>query len=226
MAKKSRRKTRRVIQRQSRQRATQYRKYVERTERIGNEPLSYREWKEEHYKSIFRKRYEEYKDEFLRRKAAAESGRGIAGTRGFHIETMYDFRDFKDQYLLTRNTLEEEVVAGEREKVGSVITEMINDQAYELSYAKARGVASYLIENELDLLVEKNIAIPTGVDEKGQPTYKIKNRTLNLLIRQGDFVNEEVGLWDTIKDHYKKLKDAGLDSYEAKKEIGRSYFKS
>ena len=127
---------------------------------------------------------------------------------------------------MTRNTLEEEVGAGERERVGSVITEMINDQAYELSYKKAQAVSNYLVENELDLLVEKNIAIPTGVDEKGQPTYKIKNRALNLLVRQGDFINEEVGLWDEIKDYYKTLREMGKTAQEAKDDIKRTYWKS
>ena len=139
---------------------------------------------------------------------------------------MYSYRDFKDQYLLTRNSLAEEVEMGERERVGSVITEMINDQAYELSSRKASAVADYLIREERELLIQKNLA-RVSIDEAGNEDLIVKRRNLNLLIRQGKFVDEEVGLWDEIKDYYKYLvNQEGKTAKKAREEIGMQYFHS
>lgn len=219
------RRSRRVISRESRIRVKKYKQYLASN---PSEKKSYREWKEGHYSSIFKRRYKDYLREFEKRKEAAESGRGIAGSRGFYQETPYNFKDFKETFLITRNTLEEEVEMGERERVGSVITEMINDQAYELSYSKARGVADYLIREKRDVLVEKGLMVPY-TDEEGKQQYRIKQRSLNLLIRQGDFVKEEIGLWDTIKDLYAELTDKkglNMSSTEAKQKIGQTFFNS
>ena len=115
---------------------------------------------------------------------------------------------------------------GERERVGSVITEMINDQAYELSSRKASAVADYLIREEKQLLLKKGLA-KTLINEEGKEELIVKRRNLNLLIRQGQFVDEEVGLWDEIKDYYKFLvNQEGLNAKDAKKQIGKTYFKS
>ena len=114
---------------------------------------------------------------------------------------------------------------GERTRVGSVITEMINDQAYELSRAKARAVADYLIREERQTLVNKKL-IGLKTLDTGETIEVVKRRRLELLIRQGEFVQNEVGLWDEIKQYYQTLIDGGASSSDAKKQIGMTYFKS
>ena len=116
---------------------------------------------------------------------------------------------------------------GERERIGSVITEMINDQAYELSSRKAKAVADYLIREERQMLIDKKLLIPDGaVNEEGEPIDFVKKKNLELLIRQGQFIKEEVGLWDEIKDYYRILTGQGFSAEEARDEIGLTYFDS
>lgn len=215
------RRSRRVSQRQYRTRLAKYEAYKSST----LEPKSFKEWNAPYRQNKFlRKEYKLYKERFEARKRSARYG--FRKVEGEDVKPYETFSDFKNQYLLTRNSLKEEVEMGEREKVGSVITEMINDQAYELSSRKASAVADYLIREEMPILIKKKLATPF-INEKGEEDYIIKRRNLNLLIRQGQFVDEEVGLWDEIKDYYKYLvNQEGLKANEAKKQIGKTYFKS
>lgn len=220
MARRSRIKAARA-QKRYRTRLAKYEAYKAST----LEPKSFKEWNEPYRQNKFlRKEFKLYKEKFAARKKAAGK-RGFRMVEGEEVQTYSTFSDFKNQYLLTRNSLREEVEMGERERVGSVITEMINDQAYELSAAKARGVARYLLENEAPLLEQKGL-ITTYIDEEGNEQRSVKSRKLNLLIRQGSFVREEVGLWEEIKDFYKTLINEGYTAQEAKKEIGQTYWDS
>lgn len=214
------RRSRRVSQRQYRTRLAKYEAYKS----SSLEPKSFKEWNAPYRQNKFlRKEYKLYKERFEARKRSARYG--FRKVEGEDVKPYETFSDFKNQYLLTRNSLKEEVEMGERERVGSVITEMINDQAYELSSRKASAVADYLIREEMPILIKKNLATPF-INEKGEEDYIIKRRNLNLLIRQGQFVEEEVGLWDEIKDYYKILIDEGYTARSAKNEIGKSYFHS
>ncbi len=215
------RKSRRVSQRQYRARLAKYEKYKE----TALEPVSFKEWNAPYRQSQFlKKEYKIYLEKFEKRKGSARYGFRLT-EEGNETEA-YSFRDFKEQYLLTRNTLKEEVEMGEREKVGSVVTEMINDQAYELSRAKARAVAEYLKREEKQMLKDRGLFIGTEINEKGESVDIYKERNLALLIRQGQFVKEEVGLWDEIKDYYKVLTNQGLTAKQAKEQIGQTYFDS
>ena len=214
------RKSRKISQRQYRARLAKYEQYKAKS----LDPVSFKEWNAPYRQTQFlKKEYKVYVAQFNKRKASARYGFRLTD-EGEDV-TKYDFRDFKEVYLLTRNTLKEEVQMGERERVGSVITEMINDQAYELSSAKARGVANYLIKNEHEMLLQKGL-IKITYDEEGKESEYIKRRNLELLVRQGQFVREEVGLWDEIKDYYKTLTAQGLSAQEAKETIGQQYFDS
>ena len=216
------RKSRTVSQRQYHARLAKYEKYKART----LDPVSFKEWNAPYRQTKFlKKEFKIYQEKFAKRKASARYGFRVQKTGEEVIA--YDYRDFKEAYLITRNTLKEEVELGERKRIGSVITEMINDQAYELSSAKARVVADYLIKEERQMLIDKNIIVPEAmVNEKGEPIDYIKRRNLELLVRQGRFVKEEVGLWDEIKNYYKYLLDEGYTAEKAKKEIGLTYFHS
>ena len=214
------RKSRTVSQRQYRARLSKYEKY--RAETL--DPKSFKEWNAPYRQNKFlRREFKLYKDRFATRKKSARYG--FRKVDGEDVQPYETFSDFKNQYLLTRNSLKEEVEMGEREKIGSVITEMINDQAYELSSKKASAVADYLIREEMPILIKKKLATPF-INEKGEEEYIIKRRNLNLLIRQGQFVEEEVGLWEEIKDYYKILIDEGYTARGARNEIGKSYFHS
>ena len=215
------RKSRKVSQRQYRARKAKYEQYKARS----LDPVSFREWNAPYRQTQFlKKEYKIYLERFNKRKASARYGFRL--TEEGEETQAYSYRDFKEQYLLTRNTLKEEVEMGEREKVGSVVAEMINDQAYELSRAKAHAVAEYLKREERQMLIDRGLLIRTEINEKGEPVDIYKERSLALLIRQGQFVEEEVGLWDEIKDYYKVLTNQGFTAKEAQKEIGQTYFKS
>lgn len=214
------RKSRRVSQRQYRARKAKYEQYKARS----LDPVSFREWNAPYRQTQFlKKEYKIYLERFNKRKASAKYGFRL--TEEGEETQAYSYRDFKEQYLLTRNTLKEEVEMGERERVGSVVTEMINDQAYELSSAKARAVANYLLREERPMLIEKGY-LRVETNEAGEQIDVIKKRNLALLIRQGQFVEEEVGLWDEIKDYYKVLTNQGFTAQEAKEQIGQQYFDS
>ena len=216
-------KSRRVSQRQYRARVAKYEQYKAKT----LDPVSFKEWNAPYRQNKFlRKEYKLYKEKFEKRKASARYGFRLT-KEGKEVEPYKDFEKFKNQYELTRNTLEEEVQMGERERIGSVITEMINDQAYELSSRKARAVADYLIREERQMLINKKILIPTDeLDQEGKPIDIIKKKNLELMIRQGQFVREEVGLWDEIKEYYRILTGQGFSAEEARDEIGLTYFDS
>ena len=215
------RKSRRVSQRQYRARKAKYELYKAKT----LDPVSFREWNEPYRQTQFlKKEYKIYLERFNKRKASAKYGFRL--TEEGEETQAWNYRDFKEQYLLTRNTLKEEVEMGEREKVGSVVTEMINDQAYELSRAKARAVAEYLKREEKQMLKDRGLFLRTEINEKGESVDIYKERNLTLLIRQGQFVEEEVGLWDEIKDYYKVLTNQGFTAKEAKEQIGLTYFDS
>lgn len=221
MARRYKRKTRTESQRDYRARKSLYEKYKAST----LSPETFKEWNADYRKNQFlKKEFKLYKKMFEKRKKSAKYGFRLT-EEGKETEH-YNFRDFKDQYLLTRNSLEQEVEMGERNRIGSVITEMINDQAYELSRSKANAVAKYLLREERPLLIKKGL-LRVDEDEEGKPVDVIKKRNLALLIRQGQFVEEEVGLWDEIKEVYRWMVDEqGMTSYQARDEIGLTYFDS
>ena len=214
------RKSRRVSQRQYRARLAKYEQYKAKS----LDPVSFKEWNAPYRQSQFlKKEYKIYLQKFSKRKESARYGFRL-NEEGEETQA-WSYRDFKEQYLLLRNTLKEEVEMGERERVGSVITEIINDQAYELSRAKANAVANYLLREERPMLIEKGY-LRVEVNEEGKEVDIVKKRNLALLIRQGQFVEEEVGLWDEIKDYYKVLTNQGFTAKEAKAQIGQTYFDS
>lgn len=218
------RKSRKVSQRQYRSRLAKYSEYASKT----LDPVSFKEWNAPYReKQFLRKQYKIYIERFEKRKESAKYGFRLKGDESNQPTEAYSYRDFKEQYLLMRNTLKAEVEMGERERVGSVITEIINDQAYELSSNKARVIADYLLREHRELLIKKGLVIPdAAINEKGEPIDYVKARNLRLIIRQGQFVAEEVGLWDEIKEVYKALKESGKTAREAINDIGKTYFES
>ena len=214
------RKSRTVSQRQYRARLAKYERYKETT----LDPKSFKEWNAPYRQSQFmRKEYKIYLRQFKKRKESSTFGFRLTD-EGNEVQA-YDYRDFREQYLLYRNTLQEEVKMGERSRVGSVISEMINDQAYELSRKKARVLADYLIREERQTLIDKKL-ISLKTLETGETVEVIKRKRLELLVRQGEFVRSELGFWNEIKEYYQTLVEGGASSADAKKQIGMTYFNS
>lgn len=214
-------KSRTISQRQYRARLAKYEEYRAKT----LEPKSFKEWNAPYRERKFlRREYKLYTDKFEARKSSSRYGFRLS-KEGGEVEP-YKFDIFAQRYYVTRNDLEVEVEMGERKRIGSVITEMINDQAYELSRPKAEAIAKYLLNEERPLLIDKGI-LRVEMGEDGKPIDIVKRRNLALLIRQGQFVEEDVGLWDEIKEVYKWLtEEQGLNSYDARDKIGLTYFES
>ena len=82
-----------------------------------------------------------------------------------------------------------------------------------------------MLREERDILAEKGI-LRVETDEEGRIQDVVKRRKLLQLVRQGDFVKEEIGLWDEISNYYQSLLANGYKSTEAKKVIGQTYFRS
>lgn len=225
MAKRYRRKPipKTMRQKQYRERLRKYEEYKTRT---GKTEVSFKEWNAPYRETRFlRREYKHYSDLY---DARAKSSRyGFRDDREGNTAQKYSYKEFKQYYFKTRNSLEEEVEMGERERVGSVITEMVNDQAYELSAKKAKVLADYLLENEREALIKKGIIIPNAIEgENGELVDLVKSRNLRLLIRQGSFIRDDIGLWDDIKTYYKQLIANGKTTKEARDEIGITYFHS
>ena len=214
-------KSRTVSQRQYRARLAKYEEYRAST----LDPKSFREWNAPYRERAFlRREFNLYKKNFDKRKLSARYGFRLS-KEGGEVKR-YDFEQFKQRYFITRNDLEAEVEMGERKRIGSVVTEMINDQAYELSRPKSEAIAKYLLREERPLLIEKGI-LRVEMGEDGKPIDIVKRRNLALLIRQGQFVEKDVGLWDEIREVYKWLTDEqGFNSYDARDKIGLTYFES
>ena len=82
------------------------------------------------------------------------------------------------------------------------------------------------MREEVGILVQKGIA-EQYIDEEGKVQYALlKPKKLELMIREGSFVREEVGLWDEIRDYYNILRSKGYTAKKAKEEISITYFRS
>ena len=102
------RKSRKVSARQYRARKDKYEQYKARS----LDPVSFREWNAPYRQTKFlKKEYKIYLERFNKRKSSARYGFRV-NEEGEETEA-YSYRDFKEQYLLTRNTLKEEVEMGE-----------------------------------------------------------------------------------------------------------------
>ena len=212
-------KSRKVSQRQYRARRKAYSAYVARYEGSDTDIKSFSEWNAKYReKKFLQKEFKIYKERFQKR---LESSR----VPFYDENEIQSFQVFKDVYIRKRNDLILDVAEGDRERVGSVVNEIIDDQVYELSSPKARAVSDYLLREERDILAEKGI-LRVETDEEGKIQDVVKRRKLLQLVRQGDFVKEEIGLWDEISNYYQSLLANGYKSTEAKKVIGQTYFRS
>lgn len=182
-----------------------------------------------------RKQYNDYLDKFYSRRETFES-RGL----DFYDPIPLTFRDWKTVHAEKINDLKMDIKEGKRKSVGDVNREIVSDQAYELSSKQADVISEYLFGNNLDVLEKQNLVF-RYLDEEGKERINLKKKIdLMMKIRQGQFISEDIGLWDMINDfraqYFSFSKEAqanlmkkwGVDTYAkaVKKEVSQAFFNS
>lgn len=168
-----------------------------------------------------KKQYRNYLSQFDDRLDAFER-RGL----DFYDPNPLSYRDWKTVYAEKKNSLREDVIEGKRKSIGNVNREIVSDQAYELSAKQADVISEYLMENESDLLAEMDLTY-RYTDEAGVERMNLKKKIdLMMKIRQGEFVEEDIGLWDLINDFRAHLFEKGLSKEEVRQQVGQTFFNS
>ena len=168
-----------------------------------------------------KKQYQDYRDQLEARKEVFES-RGLE----FYDPVPLTYRDWKTVHAEKINDLKLDIKEGKRKNVGNVNREIVSDQAYELSSRQADVLGEYLLENEPDLLEEMDL-VYKYTDEEGIERVNLKKRIdLMMKIRQGEFLREDVGLWDMISDFRLQMFKKGMNKEEVRRAVGQTFFNS
>ena len=168
-----------------------------------------------------RSQYRDYLEQFEARRENFES-RGLE----FYDPVPLTYRDFKTVRAEKINDLKLDIKEGKRKSVGNVNREIVSDQAYELSSRQADVLGEYLLENEEDLLEEMDL-VYKYTDEQGIERVNLKKRIdLMMRIRQGEFLREDVGLWDMISDFRVSMFKKGMTKDEVRRAVGQTFFNS
>lgn len=168
-----------------------------------------------------RRQYQDYLDKFKARRENFES-RGLE----FYDPIPLTYRDFKTVRAEKINDLKLDIKEGKRKTVGDINREIVSDQAYELSSRQADVLGEYLLENEEDLLEEMDL-VYRYTDEEGIERTNLKKRIdLMMKIRQGEFLREDVGLWELISDFRASMFKKGMTKEDVRKAVGQTFFNS
>lgn len=168
-----------------------------------------------------RKQYVNYLEQFEARKETFEN-RGL----DFYDPVPLTYRDWKTVHAEKINDLKLDIKEGKRKSIGNVNREIVSDQAYELSSRQADVLGEYLLENEAETLEEMNL-VYKYTDEEGVERVNLKKRIeLMMKIRQGEFLREDVGLWDMISDFRLSMFKKGLTKEEVRQAVGQTFFNS
>ena len=168
-----------------------------------------------------RRQYNDYLEQFEARKANFES-RGL----DFFDPTPLTFRDYRSVHADKVNDLKQDIKEGKRKTVGNVNREIVSDQAYELSSRQADVLGEYLLENEPELLEEMDL-VYKYTDEEGIERVNLKKKIdLFMKIRQGEFLREDVGIWDMISDFRLQMFEKGMTKEEVRRAVGQTFFNS
>ena len=149
--------------------------------------------------------YNKYVELYRKREAMLDE-------RGYEMyDEMLTFTEYKTAAPEMRNTLKERIRRGERKSVGDVNKALVSEQAYELSEEQGYAIFNFLKEN----------ADKYGIE------YSTKNiNSILIQIRQGEWLREEVGLWDLIRDYRKDLFSQGLSKEEVRQQVSSTFFGS
>ena len=168
-----------------------------------------------------RRQYNDYLDQFEARKENFES-RGL----DFFDPVPLTFRDYRTVHAEKLNDLKQDIKEGKRKTVGNVNREIVSDQAYELSSRQADVLGEYLLENEPELLEEMDL-VYKYTDESGGERLNLKKKIdLFMKIRQGEFLREDVGIWDMISDFRLEMFKKGMNKEEVRRAVGQTFFNS
>ena len=168
-----------------------------------------------------RRQYQDYLDKFKARRENFES-RGLE----FYDPIPLTYRDFKTVRAEKINDLKLDIKEGKRKTVGDINREIVSDQAYELSSRQTDVLGEYLLENEEDLLEEMDL-VYRYTDEEGIERTNLKKRIdLMMKIRQGEFLREDVGLWELISDFRASMFKKGMTKEDVRKAVGQTFFNS
>ena len=168
-----------------------------------------------------RRQYNDYLDQFEARKENFES-RGL----DFFDPVPLTFRDYRTVHAEKLNDLKQDIKEGKRKTVGNVNREIVSDQAYELSSRQADVLGEYLLENEPEFLEEMDL-VYKYTDESGVERLNLKKKIdLFMKIRQGEFLREDVGIWDMISDFRLEMFKKGMNKEEVRRAVGQTFFNS
>lgn len=120
------------------------------------------------------------------------------------------YREYKEIYVEEKNDRIKEIEKGERSSLGDINAKIISDQVYELSEEQAYAIFDYM----------KTLS----AEEREELNFSYKNINAAIAkIRQGDFVREDLDLWDIIqarRDNFfnldEKKKTEFLDKWKNK----------
>lgn len=152
------------------------------------------------------KRYAAYKKAYIRRS-------NLLAKKGYSMydQEMLTKTEYREMYQATLNDRKKEVKSGERKSVGNINEAIVSMQAYELSEKSAYAIFDFLEQNK----------------EKYGLEYDTKNiNDLIMKIRQGEWLREDVQIWDLITDYRSDLFDKGYSKAKVRAEIAITMFGS
>lgn len=154
------------------------------------------------------KRYNSYRKSFQKR-----TDRMIEQGLTPYDAIPLSYREYKEIYAEERNDRIKEVERGERASLGDINAKIISDQVYELSEEQAYAIFDYM----------KTLS----PEERADLNFSYRNINAAIAkIRQGEFVREELDLWDIIRDERERLFASGLNKKEVAKKISQTFFGS
>ena len=123
------------------------------------------------------------------------------------------YREYKEIYVEERNDRLKEIEKGERASIGDINSKIISDQVYELSEEQAYAIFDYM----------KTLS----PEEREELNFSYKNINAAIAkIRQGEFVREDLDLWDIIRNERDRLFASGMNKKDVAKQISQTFFGS
>ena len=142
------------------------------------------------------RRYYYSKKMYKRYTKLYESKADFLGKKGFSMHDSkgaYTYTQYKTAVMKMRNTLKERVENGQIKRIPDVLKALVNDQAYKLSEEQAYSIFSFIKENREKYNIDVSF---------------IKNINAAIMkIRQGEWLEQDVGLYTMIKDYRKEAFD-------------------
>lgn len=152
-----------------------------------------------HSKKWWAKKYAQYRKSFFTRKRSLKKKYGLEPYR----ETPVTFSKFQTAYAAERNDRIDDIEEGKRKKIGNINEKLVSDSIYEISEKKAYAILEYM----------KSL----NEDEKKALGFNFSYKNMNALIakiRQGQFAETNLGLWEKIKARRKELFEMGYTKAE------------